>query len=200
LTLQGNGAELAPSTKALSGFQEPHYRGKRVIETKRLILRLMNENDIDDMLKIFTDKNVMKSFDLQSFSREQMKKWVERNLDHQNKYGYGLFSVILKSNQELIGDCGLEHTEFERKPCVEIGYDFLSKYWNQGYATEAAKAVKDYAIGKLNIDPKIMCSFIRKNNRASQRVSEKIGMHRVKEYRAYDIDRYLYAFSNEYFA
>jgi len=157
------------------------------------------KNDIDDMLKIFTDENVMKSFGLQSFSQEQMKKWVDRNLDHQNKYEYGLFSVILKSNQELIGDCGLEHTEFEEKPCVEIGYDFLSKYWNQGYATEAAKAVKDYAIGKLNIDTKVICSFIRKNNKASQRVSEKIGMQKAKEYEAHDIDYYLYAFSKEYF-
>jgi len=170
-----------------------------MIETNRLTLRLMRENDIDDMLRIFTDRNVLKSFDLQSFSREHMKKWVDRNLSHQNKYGYGLFSVILKSNQELIGDCGLEHTEFEGKPCVEIGYDFLSKYWNQGYATEAAEAVRDYAIEKLNIDSESICSFIRKDNKASQRVSEKIGMQRVKEYRTYDIDRYLYAFSKEYF-
>jgi RimJ/RimL family protein N-acetyltransferase len=170
-----------------------------MIETNRLILRLMKENDFDAIMKVFTDKNVMKSFNLQSFSREQMKKWMDRNLDHQNKYGYGLYSVILKSNQELIGDCGLEHTEFEEKPCVEIGYDFLSKYWNQGYATEAAKAVKDHAIEKLNIDPKSLCSFIRKNNKASQRVSEKIGMQKIKEYKTYDVDRYLYAFSKEYF-
>jgi len=159
----------------------------------------MNENDIDDMLRTFTDKKVMKSFDLQSFSREQMKEWVDRNLAHQNKYGYGLFSVILKSNQELIGDCGVEHTEFEGKPCVEIGYDFLSKYWNQGYATEAAKALKEYAIEELNIDAKTLCSFIRKNNKASQRVSEKVGMQRIKEYKASNINRYLYAFSKEYF-
>jgi len=172
---------------------------KAMIETKRLILRLMNENDIDDMLEIFTDKKVLKAFNLQSFSREQMKKWVDRNLNHQNRYGYGLFSVILRSNRELIGDCGLEHTEFEGKPCVEIGYDFLSKYWNQGYATEAAKAVKDYAIGELKIDSKTMCSFILTNNKASQRVSEKIGMQRIKEYRAYNISRYLCAFSKEYF-
>ena len=170
-----------------------------MIETDRLILRLMNESDIDGMLKIFTDKNVMKSFDLRSFSRGQMKKWVGRNLSHQNRYGYGLFSVILKSNQELIGDCGLEHTEFEGKPCVEVGYDFLSKYWNQGYATEAAKAVIDYAVGKLNVDAEVMCSFIRKNNKASQRVSEKLSMKKVKEYKANNIDYCLYAFSKEYF-
>ena len=87
-----------------------------MIETKRLILRLMNKNDINKMLKIFNDENVMKSFNIKSFSREQMKHWIDRNLNHQKKYGYGLFSVILKSNNELIGDCGLEHSIFERKP------------------------------------------------------------------------------------
>ncbi len=75
----------------------------------------------------------------------------------------------------------------------------MSKYWNQGYATEAAKAVKDYAIVELNIDSNFICSFIRKKNKASQRVSEKIGMQRIKEYKAYNVDRYLYAFSKEYF-
>jgi len=159
----------------------------------------MNKSDIDDMLRIFTDKEVMKAFNLRSFSREQMKKWIDRNLDHQKEFGYGLFSVILKSNQELIGDCGLEHTEFKDKPCVEIGYDFLSRYWNQGYATEAAKAVKEYAIEELNIDSKTLCSFIRKNNKASQCVAEKIGMQRIREYKASNISRYLYAFSKEYF-
>ena len=170
-----------------------------MIETDRLILRLMNKSDIDDMLRIFTDKEVMKAFNLRSFSREQMKKWIDRNLDHQKEFGYGLFSVILKSNQELIGDCGLEHTEFKDKPCVEIGYDFLSRYWNQGYATEAAKAVKEYAIEELNIDSKTLCSFIRKNSKASQCVAEKIGMQRIREYKASNISRYLYAFSKEYF-
>ena len=158
----------------------------------------MNANDFDDMLKIFTDENVMKAFDLNSFSREQMKKWVDRNLAHQNKYGYGLFSVILKSNQKLIGDCGLEHTKFEEKPCVEIGYDFLSKYWNQGFATEAAKAVKDYAIERLKINSNSICSFIRKNNKASQRISDKIGMQEIREFHVNNIDYFLYAFSTEF--
>jgi ribosomal-protein-alanine N-acetyltransferase len=170
-----------------------------MIETRRLILRLMDENDFTAMLRIFTDTNVMKSFDMPVFSPSQMKAWIHRNLDHQKKYGYGLFAVILKCNQELIGDCGLEHTTFEDKPCVEIGYDLLSKYWNQGYATEAAKAVKKYAIAKLSIDLASLCSFIRKNNVASQRVSDKIGMQRIKEYKVKDTDYYLYAFSREYF-
>lgn len=170
-----------------------------VIETKRLILRLMDENDCTGMLRIFTDANVMKSFNMPAFSPAQMKAWIDRNLDHQKKYGYGLFAVIVKRNQELIGDCGLEHTTFEGKACVEIGYDLVSKYWNQGYATEAAYAVKEYATAELNIDPDTLCSFIRTNNRASQRVSDKIGMQKIKEYTVNDINYYLYAFSKEYF-
>lgn len=168
-----------------------------MIRTDRLILRAMKENDFDDMFKVFSDKKVLASFGLESFNREQMKGWVDRNLNHQKEYGYGLFSVILKSNEELIGDCGLEHTEFEGEPRVEIGYDFLSKYWNQGYATEAAKAVRDHAIYELNIASNSLCSFIRKNNTASQRVSEKIGMQKIKEYSSYGIDYVLYAFSSE---
>jgi RimJ/RimL family protein N-acetyltransferase len=157
----------------------------------------MNEDDFVGIYRIFSDKNVLNAFNINSFSQEQMKRWIHRNLNHQKEYGYGLFSVILKTNKELVGDCGLEHTDFEGKPCVEIGYDFLSEYWNQGYATEAAKAVSDYALKELRIRSDSLCSFIRKNNLSSHRVSEKIGMQRVKEYTKHGIDYFLYAFSTE---
>ncbi len=166
-----------------------------MIETDRLFLRLMKQDDIEAITRIFTDKNVLRAFDLKSLSGEQIKSWLERNLEHQEKYGYGLFSVVLKSNNEVIGDCGLEHTDFRGTPCVEIGYDFLSKYWNKGYATEAALAVKDYAINLQEIDLGSLCSFIRKNNLASMRVSKKIGMHKILEYSKNGINYYLYGYS-----
>ena len=166
-----------------------------MIETERLVLRPMKPNDIGAITKIFTDKKVLMAFNLNSLSDVQIKRWLDRNLAHQERYGYGLFSVVLKSNNEVIGDCGLEHSDFNGNPCVEIGYDFLSKYWNQGYATEAALAVRDYAINVLEIDSGSLCSFIRKNNIASRRVSEKIGMQKILEYSKYDTDYYLYAYS-----
>jgi RimJ/RimL family protein N-acetyltransferase len=90
---------------------------------------------------------------------------------------------MLKSNNLSIGNCGLEHTHFNEIPCVEIGYDFLSDYWNQGYANEAAIAVRDYALNVLGIDSGSLCSFIRNSNDASRRVSEKIGMKPIYEHR-----------------
>jgi ribosomal-protein-alanine N-acetyltransferase len=118
-------------------------------------------------------------------------------LQHQEKHGYGLFAVILRSTRELIGDCGLENSDFTGRPCLEIGYDFLSAYWNQGYATEAALRVRDFAMDNLGIAQGSLCSFIRQSNVGSQHVSEKIGMHRLLMYEKWNTQYYLYGFGDE---
>jgi ribosomal-protein-alanine N-acetyltransferase len=150
-----------------------------MLETRRLILRKMTMEDLDDLLRIFSDPKVMRSFGGVLFDRARMKQWLLRNLDHQDRYGYGLFSVIFRANGELVGDCGLEHTEVEGSPEVEIGYDFRSAYWGRGLATEAAGAVRDYAFDQLGL--RRVISLIRPDNLASIRVAEKIGMAKEKE-------------------
>ena len=150
------------------------------IETPRLYMRLMELSDLEDLLKIFGDAKVMASFDIGPFDHKQMEHWIQRNLAHQDKHGYGLFSVILKSNERLIGDCGLEHMKIGEDCVTELGYDFRSDYWNQGYATEAASAVRDYAFNELSI-PSVI-SLIRVGNEASKRVAEKIGMQGLDEF------------------
>ena len=152
----------------------------------------MNDDDVDPMLRVFTDPPVMKAFALESYSRSEMVRWVTENLEHQKEHGYGLFALILKKTDGFIGNCGLEHTTFEGAPCVELGYDLHSDYWNQGYATEAATAVRDFAIDELAIPKEDLCSFIRQTKKASMRVSEKIGMVRVKPYTNHGIDYFLY--------
>lgn len=145
-----------------------------MIETQRLLLRPMISGDIDELLLIFSDPRVMASFDDLLFDRSMMEAWVRRNLNHQEKHGYGLFSVVLHGEGVLIGDCGLEHMEVEGTPEVELGFDFRSDYWGRGYATEAATAVRDLAFGPLGLSRLI--SLIRPSNLASCRVAEKIGM------------------------
>lgn len=162
-----------------------------MLETPRLLLRPMRIEDTADLLHIFTDPQVLAAFDARPFDQQQMERWVKRNLDHQEQYGYGLFSVILKANGLLIGDCGLEHMVPEGKPEIEFGYDFRSDYWNQGLATEAAAAIRDYAFQTLQL-PRLI-SLIRHNNTASQRVAEKIGMHRTTEISRYDQKYWSYA-------
>jgi len=140
----------------------------------------MEITDMDAMLTIFTDSLVMASLVFPPFSHQQMEDWVHRNLDHQKEFGYGLFSVILKSTRLLIGDCGLEQMDVEDEKVVELGYDFRSDYWHQGYATEAATAVRDYGFGALNLTK--LVSLIRVGNHSSRRVAERVGMTLISEF------------------
>ena len=164
------------------------------LETQRLLLRPMLATDLEALYGIFTDPRVMASFGVEPFNREQMRRWLQRNLDHQRQFGYGLFSVILKEDRTLIGDCGLENMELDGQAVAELGYDFRSAYWNQGYATEAARAVRDYAFDVLHL-PKLV-SLIRVGNLASKRVAEKVGMHFVEEFTRYETRYWKYSLEN----
>jgi RimJ/RimL family protein N-acetyltransferase len=166
-----------------------------MIVTPRLILRPMREDDVEDLMRVFGDPRVMASFGVPPFDRSQMEQWVRRNLDHQERYGYGLFSVILSESGNLIGDCGLERMDEGGPVQAELGYDLRSDYWNRGLATEAAQAVRDYAFGELAILRLI--SLIRVGNEASRRVAEKVGMRLVEEIERYGNSYWMYALERE---
>jgi RimJ/RimL family protein N-acetyltransferase len=68
--------------------------------------------------------------------------------------------------------------------------DFLSDYWHKGLATEAAKAVRDYAFSELSLTR--LVSLIRVGNDASKRVAERIGMKFISELIRYDSKYWLY--------
>ena len=148
--------------------------GGQTLETARLMLRPMRAEDAAHLLQVFSDPKVMASFGQPPFDPPTMDEWVRRNLDHQERHGYGLFVVVLRENGHLIGDCGLECMHVDGTVETELGYDLRSDYWNRGLATEAATAVRDYAFGPLAL-PRLI-SLIRSTNLASRRVAEKIGM------------------------
>lgn len=157
----------------------------------------MTVDDFDALFTIFTDPKVMASFNEPPFNRDRMAGWLNRNLEHQKQYGYGLFSVCLKSNGLLIGDCGLEQMEVDGDVVAELGYDFRSDYWGQGYATEAACAVRDYAFNALHL-PKLI-SLIWAGNQASARVAARVGLKLAVQYEKYGRSYWRYALTNPEF-
>jgi RimJ/RimL family protein N-acetyltransferase len=82
-----------------------------MIETSGLLLRPMRADDAAPLLAVFSDPLAMASFGVPPFSDPQMEAWVRRNLDHQAEHGYGLFTVVHKADNLVIGDCGLERME-----------------------------------------------------------------------------------------
>jgi RimJ/RimL family protein N-acetyltransferase len=134
----------------------------------------MTEVDTDALLQIFSDPKAMKYFGGVIFDRPRMEKWVADNLAHHREHGFSLWSVVLKETGEVIGDCGLETDTIEGELRVGLGFDFQSRYWNRGYATEAAQAALEHAFATYRFDK--IYGWIDPENKASERVAEKVGM------------------------
>lgn len=147
-----------------------------IIETDRLILRTWQEEDIDSMAAIDQDPKVCE-FLPGIGNREATEAGIRKIMQHYEQHGFCLYAVELKSTHEFIGWTGLNIPSFEAHftPAVEIGWRLNSHFWNEGYATEAAKAVLHYAFTVLNLAEVV--SFTALNNKASRRVMEKIGLH-----------------------
>ena len=147
----------------------------KILETDRLILRTFEERDIDAMALIDQDPKV-REFLGGTADREKTAASVRKIIQHHNDHGFSLYAVELKLTGEMIGWCGLMIPSFDAHfmPAVEIGWRLASHHWNQGYATEAAKAVLQYAF--LNLKLKEVVSFTAVDNIRSRHVMEKIGL------------------------
>lgn len=171
---------------------------EKIIETNRLYLRRMKQSDYNDLCKILQDEQTMYAYE-GAFTDEEVQQWIDRQLTRYEKWGFGLWVVILKENEELIGQCGLTMQPWKDREVLEIGYLFQRKYWHKGYATEAAVACKKYAFETL--ESREVCSIIRDTNIASQNVALRNGMHKtdswVKHYKGVDMPHFRYVVRKE---
>ena len=177
---------------------------KIIIETDRLILKELKENseeDYNSLCEILKDKETMYAYE-HSFTEGECIEWFERQINRYKTYGFGLWAVISKENNKLIGQAGLTMQNIDTKingsnELLEIGYLFNKNYWKRGFAIESAISCKQYAFDKLNADR--VYSIIRDNNTASQKVAIKNQMKIVAEITKhyYNIDMPHYVFCCE---
>ena len=165
-----------------------------ILETERLYLRKMDANDFDALCRILQDEETMYAYE-GAFTDAEVRQWLDRQLARYAQYDFGLWAVVLKETDEMIGQCGLTVQPWNGEEVLEIGYLFERKYWHHGYATEAAIACKHYAFEVLGADE--VCSIIRDTNTASQNVAVRNGMTVkdtwIKHYRGVDMPHYRYA-------
>jgi RimJ/RimL family protein N-acetyltransferase len=150
-----------------------------VIETERLILRYMTIDDFESLKEIISNPINMKFYE-KPYDDNGVNRWINWNLDNYQTYGFGLFACILKETGKMIGDCGVTMQFINKKIRPEIGYHFRLDCHNKGYATEAAKAVKEYIFNNTTF--KELYTYTTKENLPSRRVAEKNGMTLVEEY------------------
>lgn len=142
-------------------------------ETERLRMRPLTPADFDALCAILKDDETMNNYG-GGFDDAMVHEWLDRQLAHYDRWGFGLWAVIRKDTGELIGQCGLTMQPWQDREVLEIGYLFRREFWHHGYATEAARACKTYAFETLRTSE--VCSIIRDIDIPSQRVALRNGM------------------------
>lgn len=143
-----------------------------MIETERLILRPMTENDIDAVFALRKDAEIMRFIREPQKSREEAASWIKLISSRWESEKIGFCAVIEKESDAFVGWCGL--WVLKESGEIEVGYAISQNFQRKGYATEAAEACLVYGFGRLNL-PKIV-AVARPENSASRRVMEKLGM------------------------
>jgi [ribosomal protein S5]-alanine N-acetyltransferase len=102
----------------------------------------------------------------------QIMEFVERQRNHYHERKFCLWKMLLRDSAKVIGFCGLQ--PFTDTSEVEIGWWLSPELWSRGIATEAAALVLADGFGRCGLNR--IVSVAQKENRASTRVMEKIGM------------------------
>ncbi len=157
------------------------YKPEIFIETPRLLLRQWHINDIPVYCALNLDPVVMEFFPSvtgETASREHAEK-IQKMISQK---GYGLFAVERKDSGSFIGFTGLSHPSFKAPftPCTEIGWRLAKEHWGNGFATEAAKAVLQFAFNKLNFTE--ILSFTATLNKRSENIMQKTGMQKKENF------------------
>jgi ribosomal-protein-alanine N-acetyltransferase len=154
-----------------------HDRGMR-IDTERLVIRSIEEADAEGLHRIFSDPEAMRFIPGGAFDdMARVHRSIARSREREQKTGLTLWAVADKATGEFMGQCGVVPVD-GKGPVdapggtpIELVYHFARPFWGKGYATEAARAVAEYAFEALRLARLLGLTF--PENRASQRVLEK---------------------------
>jgi ribosomal-protein-alanine N-acetyltransferase len=166
----------------------------QILDTPRLILREFSPNDAGALASVLSDPETMRFYPA-PFDRAGVEEWIAHNLRRYTKDGHGLWAMVLRTNGELIGDCGLTVQEVDSTDEIEIGYHVRRDYWGQGLATEAARACRVYGFVHLPVD--LLISLIGPENLPSRRVAEKNGMTIWKQVMRKSLPHLVYSIRRE---
>ena len=143
-----------------------------IIETERLFLREMTEDDFDSLYKVLSDPYVMQYYP-HTFTKEETLSWINRNIERYRTFGFGLWAVCLKNTGEMIGDCGLTMQIINGSIKPEIGYHIRADKQRNGFAKEASSAVRDWTFNNTPFNT--IYSYMKDTNIASSRTAISYG-------------------------
>ena len=150
-----------------------------MIETKRLLLREITHDDFSALYQVLADTDIMRYYPY-TFDENRVKNWIERNIERYRILGFGLWAVCLKESGEVIGDFGLTMQLINGQIKPEIGYHIRADKQRNGFAKEAAIAVRDWTFNNTPFN--IVYSYMKHTNEPSVKTAISYGCKQVDEF------------------
>ena len=140
----------------------------------RVVLREMKLSDLEAFYD-FADARqepVLQAFIKESYAESE--NYLKAYIAHMYPmYDYGIWTVELLENKEIIGLCGLGQREVKGECCTDLGYYICPKWRKRGLAAECIEIVLDYAKNYLEFP--FICAIIKEENRISKGILRKFG-------------------------
>jgi len=150
-----------------------------IIETQRLYLREMTPDDFGALYRVLADSDIMQHYPY-TFDEARVTNWIQRNIERYRVFGFGLWAVCLKATGEMIGDCGLTMQLINGCIRPEIGYHIRADKQRNGFAKEAAAAVRDWTFNSTPFNT--VYSYMKAANEPSCKTAAAYGCKQVDEY------------------
>lgn len=160
-----------------------------ISETSRLFLCRPTQENFLVIENLWRDEKV-RQFLGGIVSDDVIKNKIVELQNHWNLYNFGLCIVFEKISKQIIGLCGLHHSE----DGIELSYMFFSQFWGKGFASEAAIASLDYGFHILKIDKII--AITQKANIRSGQLLNKIGMKCIHSFERFGATQCLFALNS----
>lgn len=150
-----------------------------LIETQRLVLSGWRRDQLDDLVRLHGDPEIARFFTAsgEPWPREKCAARLEEWIGQFDAYRMGKLRVRLKADGTLVGRAGFGLHGPTGEP--EIGYALYREHRGQGYATEAASALRDWIFRETNWDHFI--GFADARNAPSLKILRGIGMRQTHE-------------------
>jgi len=143
-----------------------------VLETTRLMFRPFTARDFDLLAELHRDPEVGRYME-GVWSDAKIAESLSRFADEHATRGHSKWAAFTRDG-EFVGRAGVSLWPATGE--LELGYAFAHRFWGQGLATEAARAVADWTFANTGVGHLI--AFTHPQNYGSQRVLERIGMVR----------------------
>jgi RimJ/RimL family protein N-acetyltransferase len=171
------------------------------IETARTLLTPWQSNDWRGLHALATEPEVMRYITGgASWNESQTQEFVARQLRHFSERGYCMWRLIVKSDgasetdRNVDGLCGIQPLPETNE--IEIGWWLAERHWGHGIATEAARAAARDAFERVGLDR--LVAIAQKENAASLRIMQKLGMAYERDHIHRGIPVVLYSVSRDH--